>query len=87
VTDVGKSRTGHSGKEAAKGGNPISRWFGAIGLFVRQVLDELRKVVRPTRAELIQYTVVVIVFVVFMMALVSALDFIANRLIGFVFGT
>ena len=87
MTDVGRTRTGHSGKETAKGGNPLSRWWGALTLFVRQVLDELRKVVRPTRAELIQYTLVVIVFVVAMMALVSGLDFLANKLVGLVFGT
>ena len=42
-----------------------TRWpfFGSIGLFVRQVVAELRKVVRPTRNELITYTSVVLVFV------------------------
>jgi preprotein translocase subunit SecE len=54
---------------------------------VRQILDELRKVVRPTRNELWNYTLVVIVFVTFMMAMVSALDFGFSKLIGLVFGT
>ena len=37
---------------------------------MRQILDELRKVVRPTGPELVRYTTVVVVFVVVMMALV-----------------
>ncbi len=89
MTDVGTSRTGRSGKGATTSGsrNPFSRWFAAIALFVRQILDELRKVVRPTRNELWNYTLVVIVFVSFMMAMVSALDFGFSKLIGLVFGT
>ena len=43
-------------------------------LFIRQVLDELSKVVTPTRKELVNYTLVVLVFVVIMMAFVSVLD-------------
>jgi preprotein translocase subunit SecE len=50
-------------------------------------LDELRKVVRPTRSELWNYTLVVIVFVTFMMAMVSGLDFGFSKLVGLVFGT
>jgi preprotein translocase subunit SecE len=56
-------------------------------LFISQILDELRKVVRPTRSELWNYTLVVIVFVTFMMALVSALDFGFSKLVGLIFGT
>ena len=66
-------------------GNAISRLFGAISLFVRQILDELRKVVRPTGPELVRYTTVVVVFVMVMMALVSVLDFGFTRLVSWVF--
>jgi preprotein translocase subunit SecE len=65
----------------------VSRFFASIGLFISQILDELRKVVRPTRSELWNYTLVVIVFVTFMMALVSALDFGFSKLVGLIFGT
>jgi preprotein translocase subunit SecE len=85
---VGQTRTPskpQKGKE--RGGNPISRWFRAIGLFISQILDELRKVVRPTRSELWNYTVVVIVFVTFMMALVSGLDLGFSKLVALVFGS
>ena len=42
--------------------------------FYRQVVAELRKVVYPTQEQLITYFIVVMVFVLVMMALVSALD-------------
>ena len=55
-------------------------------LFLRQVIAELRKVVRPTRTELITYTSVVMVFVVVVMAFVSALDISLGKLVLLVFG-
>jgi preprotein translocase subunit SecE len=60
--------------------------FGRVGLFIRQVIGELRKVVTPTRKELVSYTIVVLVFVVIMMALVSGLDFVFSLLVNFLFG-
>lgn len=69
----------------ATGGNPVSRFFGAISLFVRQILDELRKVVRPTGPELVRYTTVVFVFVLIMMAIVSTFDLGLNKLVSWAF--
>ncbi len=43
--------------------------------FIRESIAELRKVVWPTGAQLRQYFVVVLVFVVFVIALVAVLDF------------
>ncbi len=65
----------------------MSRWFRALGLFVSQILDELRKVVRPTRNELWNYTLVVIVFVTVMMALVAGMDLGFSKLVGLVLGS
>jgi preprotein translocase subunit SecE len=48
-------------------------------LFYRQVVAELRKVVWPTQQQLVTYFLVVMVFVVFMMALVSGLDLIFGK--------
>ena len=73
-------------RRGTKSGNPISRFFGAIGLFVSQVIDELRKVVRPTRSELINYTLVLIVFVVVLMAYIAGLDAVFTRAVLWVFG-
>ena len=57
-----------------------------IRLFLRQVVAELRKVVRPTRNELVTYTSVVLVFVLAVMLYVSALDFGFGRLVLWAFG-
>lgn len=42
--------------------------------FVRQSVDELRKVVYPTWPQLVNYFVVVLIFVLFVIAYVSLLD-------------
>ncbi len=73
--------SGRAGRRRAQGGNPVSRLFQSLGLFVSQILDELRKVVRPTGKELLNYTVVVIVFVLVIMGIVAALDFVFHRLV------
>jgi preprotein translocase subunit SecE len=89
VTDVSAETRG-SGRTSRKGGrsgNPVSRFFRALSLFVSQILDELRKVVRPTRHELTTYTSVVIVFVVAVMLYVSLLDFGFGKLVLWVFGS
>lgn len=87
MTEVGESRDSRqASKSAGKSGNPVSRLFGSLGLFISQILDELRKVVRPTRSELWNYTLVVIVFVSVIMALVSGMDFGFQKLVEFVFG-
>lgn len=49
--------------------------------FVRQVVAELRKVVWPTREQLVTYFIVVLVFVTFMMALIAALDLALGKLV------
>ncbi|ANS80279.1 Preprotein translocase subunit SecE [Serinicoccus hydrothermalis] len=59
---------------------------GRPATFVEQVMAELRKVVQPTRNELITYTIVVFVFVLVMMAFVFGLDQLFQWLVGLVFG-
>lgn len=61
--------------------------FQRIAIFVRQVISEMRKVVVPTRQELIKYTIVVIVFVIVMMAIVYGLDILFSALTTWVFGS
>ncbi len=63
----------------------LGRAVRRLSLFVRQILDELSKVVRPTGSELVNYTVVVILFVLAIMAIVAGLDFLLHRLVLFVF--
>ena len=54
--------------------------------FYRQVVAELRKVVWPTQQQLINYFVVVLVFVLVVMTIVSLLDLAFGRLVFKVFG-
>jgi preprotein translocase subunit SecE len=61
-----------SRKEAALG--VTEQRTGPI-TFVKQSISELRKVVWPTGSQLTQYFVVVLIFVMFMITLVSLLDF------------
>jgi len=60
--------------------------FGRIALFIRQVLTELSKVVRPTRRELLSYTAVVVVFVIIMMAIIYVLDGLFAFAVSWIFG-
>ena len=62
-------------------------FFGRIVLFIQQVLAELKKVTTPTRKELVNYTLVVLGFVVVMMALVWGLDQAFGWVTVFIFGT
>ena len=54
--------------------------------FLREVIAELRKVIWPSRQQLITYTLVVLVFVSFMVALVALLDFLFGQAVLFAFG-
>ncbi|MFB0834064.1 preprotein translocase subunit SecE [Arthrobacter halodurans] len=59
--------------------------FARLALFLRQVIAELKKVVTPTRRELVNYTLMVLGFVVLVMLIVSALDFVFGNASLFVF--
>jgi len=60
--------------------------FGRIGDFVREVIAELRKVIWPTRKELLTYTGGVIAFVTVVTAIVALLDYGFAKAILFGFG-
>jgi preprotein translocase subunit SecE len=60
--------------------------FARIGLFYRQILSELKKVVWPTRKQLSTYTAVVLVFVLFIIAVVSLIDLVLTKVVFWVFG-
>ncbi len=73
----------------ARGGKAKERRPGRIKnlvTFFRQVLAELRKVIWPTRRELLTYTSVVLVFVLFMVAVISVYDFLFSQGVLKVFG-
>ncbi|WP_338049714.1 preprotein translocase subunit SecE [Ruania rhizosphaerae] len=81
-----KGRPTASRKEAEAARQAEPNVFARIARFVRQVVQELRKVVTPTRNELFTYIGVVIVFLVVMMIYVGVLDFGFGRLVLWAFG-
>ncbi len=78
--DARAPQSSGAGKERRLG--PVAR----ITTYVRQVVAELRKVIWPTRKELVTYTSVVLVFVVIMVSLVAAFDFVFTQAVLAVFG-
>jgi preprotein translocase subunit SecE len=60
--------------------------FARVGLFYRQIISELSKVVWPSRKQLSTYTAVVLVFVTFVIAVVSVFDLVITKLVFWVFG-
>ena len=60
--------------------------FARLSLFIREIVAELRKVIWPTRKELIAYTGVVLVFVLIMAGIIAAYDFIFGRGVLALFG-
>jgi len=60
--------------------------FGRLVNFVREVVAELRKVIWPTRKELLTYTAVVVMFVALMLTIVGSLDWVFAKGVLWVFG-
>jgi preprotein translocase subunit SecE len=69
-------------RSASSEGSPIAR----LRRFMREVVAELRKVHWPTRRQIVVYTVVVLVFVAFMVTLVGLLDIGFQKLTFALFG-
>jgi preprotein translocase subunit SecE len=74
---------GSSGDKKPAGGPSL---WARFTLFLRQIVAELRKVIWPTRRELITYTWVVIVFVAVFTVMVAGFDFVFTRLVLQLFG-
>ena len=55
--------------------------FMRIGMFIKQIVDELRKVVTPTSKELFFWALAVFIFVLFLMAIAGQAHAVDVRLI------
>ena len=77
----GQSAERRSGSGGAAKGTRTSP-----ALFIRQVAAELRKVIWPTRNELVTYTVAALIFVVILSTIVLSLDYGFTKLMFWVFG-
>jgi preprotein translocase subunit SecE len=60
--------------------------FSRMALFLRQVMFELKKVVWPTKEQMVTYTAVVVVFVIIMGLIIAALDFAFVQIVLLIFG-
>ncbi|GEM_PF-203864 len=60
--------------------------FTAIADYIRGVFSELGKVIWPTGREMVNYSIVVLVFLVLMTALVGGVDWITGLGVRWVFG-
>lgn len=60
--------------------------FARLSRFLREVIGELRKVIWPARNQMVTYTIVVIVFVVFMVALTAGFDVLFAKVVLAIFG-
>ena len=60
--------------------------FMRIGLFIKQIIDELRKVVTSTSKELFFWSLAVFIFVLLLMALVTGMDYGLGKLTLWIFG-
>ena len=75
-----------AGGKGAKKPPKDRRGLGRIPRLYREVAAEMRKVIWPTRRELLAYSTVVLVFVSMMVALVAGLDFAFTKGVLAVFG-
>jgi len=80
-----------SKKKTAKGrkdrpGKPSPNPFVFVFTYLKEVVAELRKVIWPNRKQMVSYTTVVLVFLVFMVALIGGVDLGLAKLVTLVFG-
>jgi preprotein translocase subunit SecE len=85
-TDSVKNGDGKKPKTAKKQSGPSRNPFTFVWNYLKQVIAELRKVIWPNRKQMISYTTVVLVFLVFMVALIGGVDLGLAKLVTLVFG-
>ena len=72
--------------ERARNAAPRRGLASRVVTYYKQVVAELRKVVWPTRPQLVTYTIVSIVFVSTMVAIVAGLDYVFTKGVLAIFG-
>ncbi|HUC57514.1 MAG TPA: preprotein translocase subunit SecE [Streptosporangiaceae bacterium] len=85
---TGKPDTGKptAKKSANAGGSLANPERTTPVVFVREVRSELRKVIWPTRKELVTYTTVAVIFILVMVGIVTSLDTGLTNLVFKIFG-
>ena len=87
-SDDDGGKNGRGRKKAAKKpkDGPSLNPFAYVWNFLQEVIAELRKVIWPSRKQMVTYTTVVLLFLVFMVALIGFTDLGVGRLVMMVFG-
>ena len=80
--DSGKGKKAKKTKTAGSSRNP----FVFIVTYIRQVVSEMKKVIWPNRQQMVNYTIVVLVFLTFMTILIGLVDLGLAKLMLQVFG-
>ena len=80
--DSGKGKKAKNTKTAGSSRNP----FVFIVNYIRQVVAEMKKVIWPNRQQMVNYTIVVLVFLTFMTILIGLVDLGLAKLMLQVFG-
>ncbi len=83
--DGKKAKKAKKDKKAAKTG-PTRNPFVFVWNYLQQVVAELRKVIWPNRKQMVNYTSVVLVFLVFMVTLIGLVDLGLARVVLLIFG-
>jgi preprotein translocase subunit SecE len=90
IGGVGAAATKEKRVTATRSETAPARRTGGAGAkpvrLVRESVSEMRKVLWPSRSELITYGIVVIIFVVVMVAIVAGLDIGFAKLVLVLFG-
>jgi preprotein translocase subunit SecE len=82
LEDAGKSKK--KTKKAAK--EPRLNPIAYVLNYLREVIGELRKVIWPNRKQMVTYTMVVLVFLAFMVTLIGLVDLGVAKVVMMVFG-
>lgn len=83
---MAKSIAARTADSHENGAEKTPGFFGRIFQFLREVIAELKKVTTPTGKELVQYVIIVLLFVAFMLLLISGLDYLFGQGSFWIFG-
>ena len=87
LTEEFESLDGKKPKKAKKGEGGHSRNpFAFVWNYLRQVAAEISKVIWPSRSQMVNYTIVVLLFLAFMTTLIGLVDLGLAKLVLLVFG-
>lgn len=81
-----KAKKVKKAKKPKKDTGPSRNPFVFVWNYIKAVVGELRKVIWPNRKQMVSYTSVMMVFLTFMVALISFVDIGLHRLVLWVFG-